>query len=250
MTLDIRLADIDSANPAYLLVSGSNQLLDVVPLDVGSSVFVGKGSNCKIQLQNESVQQLHCMFLFKDNKVLEVQDWNTGTTSLNGSTISESMEMRSGDVITISSYQITAVLDAKLHKEITVKQLQGAGHSPATKNESTQPNEPAKVAEPVAEPVAKTEPVAVSKPEPIPAPESTPAPAPASVPEPMSEIAPQLEQPEPAEHADVVSEFNVGGEPEVSSESDQPVTTGFKYDIDRRRRSMFSDVDGNRTVAF
>ena len=148
MTLDIRLADIDSANPAYLLVSGNDKLLDVMPLDVGSSVFVGRGSNCKIQLQDESVQQLHCMFLFKENNALEVQDWNTGTTSLNGSTISETMEMRSGDVITISSYQITAVLDAKLHKEVTVKQLRGASLSPAMKNE------PAQVAEPASEPVS------------------------------------------------------------------------------------------------
>ena len=49
MLSDSKLTKIDPADPAYLLYSKGNELPDVVALTVGASVFVGAGSNCKIQ---------------------------------------------------------------------------------------------------------------------------------------------------------------------------------------------------------
>ena len=127
MTLDTRLAEIDLANPTYLLISGKDELSNVVPLKAGASVFVGTGSNCKVQLDDESVQQLHCMFCLGDNNVLKVQDWNTGATYLNGDLVSEETVMQSGDVVSVGCYCFTAVLDAGFHQGIAVELLGGDG---------------------------------------------------------------------------------------------------------------------------
>ena len=126
MTLDSRLTEIDLANPTYLLVSGNDEQPNVVPLKTGGSVFVGAGSSCKVQLTDESVQQLHCMFSMGDDNVLKVQDWNTGATYLNGGLVSEEIAVQSGDMISIGCYSLTAVLDAEFHNGVAVEILGGS----------------------------------------------------------------------------------------------------------------------------
>ena len=123
MTSDKRLAEVDLANPTYLLVSGKNEPPNVVPLKNGASVFVGAGANCKVQLHDDSVQQLHCMFCLEDDNVLKVQDWNTGATYLNGELITEEALMQSGDIINVGCYCFTAVLDVEFHNGVGVELL-------------------------------------------------------------------------------------------------------------------------------
>ena len=125
MLSDSKLTKIDPADPAYLLYSKGNELPDVVALTVGASVFVGAGSNCKIQVKDDSVQQLHCMFMLEENKILKLQDWNTGTTFLNGKVVSEEMVVRSGDQVTVGNYCLTAVLDAEYHQKMAGDALGG-----------------------------------------------------------------------------------------------------------------------------
>lgn len=127
MTIDTRLAEVDLVKPTYLLVSGKDDLPDVVPLKIGVCVFVGTGTNCKVQLHDESVRQLHCMFIMEDDNVLKVQDWNTGATYLNGQVVSEETEMQSGDMVSVGCYCFTAVLDAEFHKGMAVALLYGGG---------------------------------------------------------------------------------------------------------------------------
>ena len=133
MTIDKRLVEVDQTNPTYLLVSSKNEPLAVVPLKVGASVFVGAGSNCKVQLNDESVQQLHCMFQMGDDGVLKVQDWNTGATYLNGQLVSDETEMQSGDMVRVGGSCFTAVLDADFHQGVAVDLLAGASEKVADK---------------------------------------------------------------------------------------------------------------------
>jgi len=123
MTLKSLLSEVDPVDPKYLIVSCGAEQLSVSPLKVGASVFVGSGSNCKIQLLDESVQQLQCMLLLQDDNVLTIQDWNTGTTFLNDNLVSEETNVRSGDVITVGPCCLTAVLDAEFHHGFAVELL-------------------------------------------------------------------------------------------------------------------------------
>jgi hypothetical protein len=125
MSDDTRLKEIDLENPAYLIVAGSNPTPEVAKLATGSSVFVGSGSNCKIELVDDQVQQIHCMVWLEGDNVLKVQDWNTGTTFLNDSPVTDEMEMKSGDVLTVGSHRLTAVLDREFHFGIAVELLNG-----------------------------------------------------------------------------------------------------------------------------
>ena len=127
MTIDKRLVGIDKTNPTYLLVSSQDKPSDVVPLDAGTSVFVGAGVNCKVQLHDDSVQQLHCMFCLGDDNVLRVQDWNTDATYLNGELIAEETVMQSGDMVTVGRYCFTAVLDVEFHSGVALDLLSSAG---------------------------------------------------------------------------------------------------------------------------
>jgi len=123
MTPDTRLSEIDTANPTYLLVSHNTGEPRVVPLTVGASVFVGSGSNCKVQVPDESVQQLHCMFVLQANNILKIQDWNTDATFLNDKCVSNEAQVHSGDVITVGQCRLTAVLDADFHNGFAVELL-------------------------------------------------------------------------------------------------------------------------------
>lgn len=123
MSPDARLSEVDTANPTYLLVSSNRGMSSVVPLTVGASVFVGSGTNCKIQVLDESVQQLHCMFLLEEGNVLKVQDWNTNATFLNDAAVVDEVRVQSGDVVSVGSCRLTAVLDVVFHQTIAVDLL-------------------------------------------------------------------------------------------------------------------------------
>ena len=123
MTLSTKFSNIDTTNPGYLLVLSETSDPSVVPLTVGASVFVGSGSSCRVQVLDESVQQLHCMFQLQENNVLKIQDWNTDATFLNDKCVSCETQVKSGDVITVGQYRLTAVLDAEFHRGFAVDLL-------------------------------------------------------------------------------------------------------------------------------
>lgn len=125
MSEDLRLKDVDLENPAYLIVAGPNSKPDVATLTSGSSVFVGSGSNCKIELVDDQVNQIQCMLWLEGNNVLKVQDWNSGATFLNDAAVTDEMQMNSGDVLTVGSHRLTAVLDKEFHFGIAVELLSG-----------------------------------------------------------------------------------------------------------------------------
>lgn len=80
-----------------------------VGLDATSNALIGSGGHCKVQLDGKDVQSLHCIVAMKDQH-LEVRDWNTGATFLNGHAINETSEMKQGDTLKIGDHEITVVL--------------------------------------------------------------------------------------------------------------------------------------------
>lgn len=70
-----------------------------------ASVFVGSSSTCGLRLSGKGVEDIHCMLLSSDGE-LRVHGWHTGSTSLNGVTITDEAELRPGDVLAIGDHQI------------------------------------------------------------------------------------------------------------------------------------------------
>ncbi len=94
--------------PYLCLKTGSE--VEYIELDSSSNALVGAGSHCKIQLEGENIQSLHCILAMKAEGWLEVRDWNTGSTFLNGEAISEPTVMNEGDCLKIGEYEISIVL--------------------------------------------------------------------------------------------------------------------------------------------
>ena len=228
MTIDTRLTEVDLANPSYLLISVKDGLPDVVPLKAGSSVFVGAGSSCKIQLKDESVRQLHCMFLLGDNGDLTVQDWNTGATYLNGQVVSEEAVMQSGDMVSIGRYCFTAVLDADFHNGVAVDLLCGDDEDGFV-NDDAEPEDLELASELLTqiEPSAREEPSS------------------------LLELGSQDQsRPDQIEHAAIEAGFNIGDDlsVEFDSEAQQTAEIGFKYDIDADLKDGLSDTQAFHTL--
>lgn len=140
MSEDIRLRGIDLQNPAYLIVTGPTSLPEVANLTSGSSVFVGSGSNCKIELVDDQVKPIQCMLWLESSNVMKVQDWNTGTTFLNDAVVTEEIQVKSGDVLTVGSHRLTAVLDREFHFGIAVELLNNDQlHAESHKSPISQP---------------------------------------------------------------------------------------------------------------
>lgn len=70
-----------------------------------SSVFVGTGSSCGLSLHGQDVQDMHCMLEFSDGQ-LQVRDWHTGTTVVNGQTIEEEVRLEQGDELVVGGNRI------------------------------------------------------------------------------------------------------------------------------------------------
>ena len=100
----------------YLCISsfGQTAWLD---LDESTNALIGSGSHCKVQVSGSDVRSLHCIVAMKDDR-LEVRDWNTGCTFVNGQAISEPTELKEGDSLKIGDSEITAVLSESGHAEI------------------------------------------------------------------------------------------------------------------------------------
>lgn len=103
--------------PPYLFISGEGVDPVAMPLELNNSLFVGSGSNCRIVLEGNDVDPIHCMFWINDDSVLRIQDWNTeGRTVVNGESVSAETILNSGDKVEICSYQIVPVLTQSDHQ--------------------------------------------------------------------------------------------------------------------------------------
>lgn len=78
-------------------------------IEPNGSVLIGSGGHCKIQLEGDGVHSLHCIVAMKGEAV-ELRDWNTGCTLVNGVAISDPVELNHGDVIRVCGHTIEAVL--------------------------------------------------------------------------------------------------------------------------------------------
>lgn len=112
------MRDMKQTTPTipYLCISsfGQTAWLD---LDESTNALIGSGSHCKVQVSGSDVRSLHCIVAMKDDR-LEVRDWNTGCTFVNGQAISEPTELKEGDSLKIGDSEITAVLSESGHAEI------------------------------------------------------------------------------------------------------------------------------------
>jgi len=80
-------------------------------IESNGSVLIGSGGHCKIQLEGDGVRSLHCIVAMKDGAV-ELRDWNTGSTLVNGVAINDPVELKNGDRIRICGHEIEAVLES------------------------------------------------------------------------------------------------------------------------------------------
>ena len=112
------MRDMKQTTPTipYLCISsfGQTAWLD---LDESTNALIGSGSHCKVQVSGSDVRSLHCIVAMKDDR-LEVRDWNTGCTFVNGQAISEPTELKEGDSLKVGDSEITAVLSESGHAEI------------------------------------------------------------------------------------------------------------------------------------
>ncbi len=93
----------------HLLVKSQGEPIRV-ELEVDSTVLIGSGGHCKIQLVGEGVRSLHCIVSMKEERHFEVRDWNTGCTFVNGSAISDPVVLKDGDRIRVANQEIIAAL--------------------------------------------------------------------------------------------------------------------------------------------
>ena len=92
----------------YLSVQ-SNGEARIVEIDLTANALIGSGGHCKVQLDGSDVQSLHCILAMNEGQ-LEVRDWNTGCTFVNGQLISEPVDFNEGDVLKIGDHEISVVL--------------------------------------------------------------------------------------------------------------------------------------------
>ena len=96
--------------PYLTLRTGSE--VQYFALDVDANTLVGSGGHCRIQLEGDEIRSLHCILALKEEGFLEVRDWYTGSTLLNGEAIKDSVDMREDDRLQVGSYEITVALES------------------------------------------------------------------------------------------------------------------------------------------
>ena len=96
--------------PYLTLRTGSE--VQYFALDVDTNTLVGSGGHCRIQLEGDEIRSLHCILALKEEGFLEVRDWYTGSTLLNGEAIKDSVDMREDDRLQVGSYEITVALES------------------------------------------------------------------------------------------------------------------------------------------
>ena len=76
------------------------------PLLPNAGVFVGRSSNCRVQLAGDGLSDIHCRIELENGKVW-VQDWMSAAgTQVNGETITTKVEITAADVIQIGQHHI------------------------------------------------------------------------------------------------------------------------------------------------
>ena len=86
--------------------SGSIRRHELAP---EKGVFVGRSSNCGLQLDGQDLSDIHCRFGFENGQV-SIQDWMSSQgTKVNGEVITDSRTVGPGDVIEIGHHSITLV---------------------------------------------------------------------------------------------------------------------------------------------
>lgn len=80
-----------------------------IHLEDDSTVLIGSGEHCKIQLQGDGIRSLHCIVAVKEGGRVEIRDWNTGCTFVNSVAIGETVALNDGDRIKIASHEILVV---------------------------------------------------------------------------------------------------------------------------------------------
>ena len=104
-------------------------------LETSSSVLIGSGGHCKIQLEGDGVRSLHCIVALRDG-VVEVRDWNTGSTVVNGVAITDPVELQHGDCVRIFGHEIEVVLvaseDANLETPVDAIRADDSGTESTT----------------------------------------------------------------------------------------------------------------------
>lgn len=139
--------DIRNLVPPYLIIDG-NGSTEFHSLEAGSTAFVGSGSSCKIKLAGVGVSSIHCMLEIGSENQMKVQDWNTGTTIVNDTTVELEQVLNSGDQLKIVDHVMVPVLTAQ-HHETVVRELTGGivNNSNELKAASAEPNEVAEACE-------------------------------------------------------------------------------------------------------
>ncbi|MDG1875550.1 MAG: FHA domain-containing protein [Mariniblastus sp.] len=123
-----------------LTLTDSNANTRQFKLDETGSTFVGKGPNCRIEVQGADVQEMHCFFWINEQNDLMIQDWNTGNTLVNGRVISEECRLKAGDKIKIGPNTIVPSMTSGPDNETSLEP-----HS-----ESISPDKATQVSPPVA----------------------------------------------------------------------------------------------------
>ena len=82
---------------------GSTHHCQLMP---NEGIFVGRSSNCRLQLAGDGLSDIHCRIELESGKVW-VQDWMSAAgTQVNGETITTKVELAAADVIQIGQHQI------------------------------------------------------------------------------------------------------------------------------------------------
>jgi pSer/pThr/pTyr-binding forkhead associated (FHA) protein len=116
-------------------------------LDPDKGTFVGKSSNCGLQLRGDGLSDIHCHVCLEGGK-LWVQDWmSEDGTRVNGEAISSKVEVKLGGVIQIGLHRIE-VSDSPPAARCDADQDTGDGQ-----------REPVVEEEPAAESIVEEEPV-------------------------------------------------------------------------------------------
>ncbi len=103
--------------PPYLLITAPVGQAEAVDLEANNSLFAGSGSNCRITLQGDGINPIHCMFWINEERILRIQDWNTeGRTLVNGKSVTTETTLSSGDKVEIGNYLIVPVLSQADHQ--------------------------------------------------------------------------------------------------------------------------------------
>ncbi len=82
---------------------GSTHHCQLMP---NEGIFVGKSSNCRLQLAGDGLSDIHCRIELDGGKVW-VQDWMSAAgTQVNGETIFSKVELAAADLIQVGQHQI------------------------------------------------------------------------------------------------------------------------------------------------